>query len=106
MVKEAIGFARAMMKYAIASSTEYQDRVTRHDSQIRLEGWGKAGAHFSRRMSYRSNRQQTNNHQQNAQFQIANNGKNTALPFIKQIHVMQFYMTKIFLSCYESACAS
>jgi hypothetical protein len=49
-----------------------------------------------------SNKQQTNNDQRIAAFQITNPGKNAALALLKQIHVMQFYITKYSSSCYAS----
>jgi hypothetical protein len=47
-------------------------------------------------INQQSNKQKTNNDQQIAAFQITNPGKNAALTLIKQIHVMQFYITENF----------
>jgi hypothetical protein len=44
-------------------------------------------------INQQSSKQQTNNDQQIAAFHLTNPGENAALAFIKQIHVMQFYMT-------------
>jgi hypothetical protein len=45
-------------------------------------------------INQQSRKRQTNNDQQIAAFQLTNPGENAALAFIKQIHVMQFNITK------------
>jgi hypothetical protein len=90
MVKEVISFAHA--------TREVRYRLTNTGSRHynACLGLGLRARFGKLSIGQQSSKQQTNNNQQIAAFHLTNPGENTALAFIKQIHVMQFYITKNF----------
>jgi hypothetical protein len=103
MVKEVIGFAHASLASTL-SPHQYRIKALQRGMMItfalvhsaRCPGLGPLARFDKLNINQQSNKQRTNNDQQIAAFQIANPGKNAALTLIKQIHVMQFYITKNF----------
>jgi hypothetical protein len=96
MVKEVIGFAHASLANTL-SPHQYRIKVLQRGDYICLGPlcplpWSRP----ARSIINQQSKQKTNNDQQIAAFQITNPGKNAALALIKQIHVMQFYITKDF----------
>jgi hypothetical protein len=97
MVKEVIGFAHASLESTL-SPRQYRIKALPRavTTTFAFGGFGLGlPAQFDKlNIGQQSNKQQTNNDQRIAAFQITNLGKNAALSFIKQIHVMQFNITK------------
>jgi hypothetical protein len=94
MVKEVIGFAHASLGSTL-SPHQYRIKALQRAVTTTLALVSVCPARFDKlNVGQQSNKQQTNNDQRIAAFQITNLGKNAALSFIKQIHVMQFNITK------------
>jgi hypothetical protein len=103
MVKVVIGFAHASLASTL-SPHQYRIKALQRGMTLtftlvrsaRRPGLGPLARFDKLNTNQQSNKQKTNNDQQIAAFQITNPGKNAALTLIKQIHVMQFYITEDF----------
>jgi hypothetical protein len=101
MVKEVIGFAHASFASTL-SPHQYRIKALHRGMTItfalvrsaRCFGLGPLARFDELNVNQQSNKQKTNNDQQIAAFQITNPGENAALTLIKQIHVMQYYITE------------
>jgi hypothetical protein len=94
MVNEVIGSAHASLGSTL-SPHQYRIKALPRAMTTTLALVSVCPARFDKlNVGQQSNKQQTNNDQRIAAFQITNPGKNAALALLKQIHVIQFYITK------------